>query len=158
MFSQLTNSLYQCRQQGEMPMIREKMNLFQEPTALPLKLHFHVVTSYYNVRCWIWKWKHFFSLLFVSTPESHEERRKKQVMQLDYKSCDTLHGLEGEEKVKRGRMLEELGIEQLRLTKGKAEPLWLFSPSAVLCSQQQLWNPHNNGSWRWENQKADNRA
>lgn len=59
-------------------------------------------------------------------------------MQLDYKSCDTLHGLEGEEKVKRGRMLEELGIEQLRLTKGKAEPLWLFSPSAVLCSQQQL--------------------
>lgn len=57
-------------------------------------------------------------------------------MQLDYESCDILHGLEGEEKAKRRRLLEELGIEELRLRKGKAEPLCLFSPSAVLCSQQ----------------------
>lgn len=57
-------------------------------------------------------------------------------MQLDYESCDILHGLEGEEKARRRRLLEELGIEELRLRKGKAEPLCLFSPSAVLCSQQ----------------------
>lgn len=117
---------------------------FSGGTALPLELHFSLVRYYYNVRCWIWKWKHFFSL-FVSSPESHEDRRKKAIMQLDYESCDTLHGLEGEEKVKRGRMLEELGIEELRLRKRKAEPLCLFSPSSVLCSQQQLWSTHKNG-------------
>lgn len=158
MFSQLRNALHHCRQQGELPTIREKMSFFQGWTALPPELHFRVVRSYYNVRCWIWKWKHFYSLLFLSTPESHEERRRKAVMQLDYESCNILHGLEGEGKVKRGRMLEELGIEELRLRKGKANPLWLFSPSAVLCSQQWLWKPHKNRSWRWENQKADNRA
>lgn len=145
MFSQLTNSLYQCRQQGEMPMIREKMNLFQEPTALPLKLHFHVVTSYYNVRCWIWKWKHFFSLLFVSTPESHEERRKKQVMQLDYKSCDTLHGLEGWRKGKEREDAGGIGNWTAQAYKGKSRAFVVVQPlssamlSATALKSSQQW-------------------
>lgn len=65
----------------------------------------------------------FLLILIISTPEAHEERRKKEVMQLDWESCDTLRGLEGGEKVERGRLLEELGIEELSLGKGKAEPL-----------------------------------
>jgi len=44
-------------------------------------------------------------------------------MQLDCESRDTLHGLEGGEKIKRGRLLAELSIEEFRLRKGKAEPL-----------------------------------
>lgn len=62
-------------------------------------------------------------LLIISTPEAHEERRKKEVVQLGCESFDTLHGLEGGEKVKRGRLLEASGIEEFRLEKGRAEAL-----------------------------------
>lgn len=44
-------------------------------------------------------------------------------MRLDFEGCDTLHGLEGGEKIKRGRLLEALGIEEFRLEKGRVEAL-----------------------------------
>lgn len=80
MFNQLTNALYQCRQKGGLPTVREKMSLFQGSTALPLELHFHVVRSCYNVKCWIWKIKHFFLLLFLpQIPWREKEKSNNEI-------------------------------------------------------------------------------